>query len=326
MRRIGKILSFICLGFVILGVGSGLSRLPADPGKYVEKKYAGWNGVLRCWVYSDWSCSGSFISWLNGCAAEFEARHPGVYLEFETVTEQALGMTGIRPPDMLVYSEGACAVEAEAIARGGYIFVENPDASGTAIPAEYCAALIAMYEDAQIEIPEEEMDLGLPVSAVLSPIEIDGDAFQRFMNGETGRTIVNQAQLGQMMALRDSGRGPDWSCAVQGKYNWCDQRLMLGILQREEEPGKLCADFLSLLLEEAQQAALSQIGAFPVTGVRAYDGRSDYRFMEQQILGSRAIFEKSEHSVRTAEALVRKLNAGEILPGDAAEFLAETNS
>ena len=102
MSRIAKILSFMCLGCMICAVVLTAQELPPDPGKYVEKKYSGWTGVLRGWVYSDWSCSGSFISWLNSAAAEFEKQHEGVYIEFESVNREALAAEGIRPPDMLL--------------------------------------------------------------------------------------------------------------------------------------------------------------------------------------------------------------------------------
>ena len=73
-----KSLHFIALIFVlalVLVAGQILQRLPADSQPYVEKRYAGWNGVLRGWICAEWSCSGSFVRWLNACAAMFERSH-----------------------------------------------------------------------------------------------------------------------------------------------------------------------------------------------------------------------------------------------------------
>jgi hypothetical protein len=55
--------------------------LPADSQSLVEKKYSGWNGVLRAWVCSRWRCDNSFINWLNHCAGKFEKIHPGELVE-----------------------------------------------------------------------------------------------------------------------------------------------------------------------------------------------------------------------------------------------------
>ena len=325
MKQATKILSFICLGSVLCAALLTADQLPPDPGKYVEKKYSGWNGVLRGWVYSDWSCGGSFISWLNGAAAEFEKQHEGVYIEFESVTREAMLAGDIHPPDMLIFSRGVVEMEAQAIATGGYILVENPSAAGTAIPGKYAAPLIAMAEDIPVELPDSAMDLGLPASAGIEAIEFDEDAFRRFMNGELGRTIVNQSELARLIDLRENGRGPDWQCVVQGRYCWQDQQLMLGI-RAEDERGELCADFLKLLLSDDQQAKLASIGAFPVTGISAYDSFSPYLLMEQQLRSTTPLFEKSEHSAQYAEALVRKLSSGSITPEAAAEQLAQTCS
>ena len=118
---------------------------------YVEKKYAGWNGVLRAWVCSGWECSGSFVRWLNACASDFEKAHDGVYIEFTPVQKESmrdLQGSGVRPPELLLFSPdtlehadgllpvdapaelreelkdcgGACAIP---VAMGGYIWVYN---------------------------------------------------------------------------------------------------------------------------------------------------------------------------------------------------------
>lgn len=326
MRRIAKILSFICLGVVILSAIQLAGKLPADNGAYIEKKYSGWSGVLRGWVYSDWKCAGSFISWLNSCAAEFEKQHDGVYLEFETVNRQALDAPGLHPPDMLIFSEGAIDMEAAPIARGGYITVENPSASNTAVSPDHILPMIAMHAEEEIDVPDSGIDLGLPAISTMQGIEIREDAFQEFMNGGLGRTIIDQAQLSKLIALRESGRGPEWKCVAQGRYNWRDRRLMLGIKAVDDAQRQLCGEFLSLLLADDQQAALGMIGAFPVTEICAYDSFSPYHAMEQQMRLTKPLFQKPEHSASALEDLVRKARYGEITWGEAAEILAQTCS
>jgi len=107
-----KSLQFICLSFVILVSVCGIylsSAFPINTQPYVEKKYAGWSGVLRAWVCSDWSSNGSFIRWLNSCAAEFEKAHEGVYLEFTPVQEsvlKALTPGSNLTPDLIFFSSG----------------------------------------------------------------------------------------------------------------------------------------------------------------------------------------------------------------------------
>jgi len=325
MKRAMRILSFICLGLMMLGGLKAARHLPGDSGVYVEKKYAGWSGVLRGWVCGEWSCAGSFVSWLNRCAADFEKAHEGVYIEFETVSRQAMLAGDIHPPDMLIYSDGIVPADGALIALGGYVFAENPDASGTVIPGEYAAAYIAMDAEEEIEIQGSGIDLGLPAMAAMENVEISGDALRRFMNGEAGRTIVNQAELAKLIALRESGRGPDWRCVPRGEYSWRDQRLYLGI-RAEDARRELCEAFLEMLLEDEYQELLAGIGAFAATGISIYDSFSPYHAMEQQLLSTKGLFAKPEHSGFDWEALVRKLSSGQISPGEARNILLQTCS
>ena len=161
-----RLLQLLCLlaAAALLPAALLVSRcLPADSHPYVEKKYAGWSGVLRAWVCAEWSCGGSFTRWLNGCAAEFEKSHDGVYLEFTPVSADALrgtGENGIRPPELVLFSPGAFdgpsklapllaldALRSELrdigggvacpVAMGGYIWVYNRQlTSGAPSPGE----------------------------------------------------------------------------------------------------------------------------------------------------------------------------------------------
>ena len=147
-----KILTTICaLGLAALIPGAiFVSRiLPADARPYIESKYAGWSGVLQAWIFSDWSPGGSFITWLNSCAADFEKDHDGVFIEFTPVDESTLRCmtaSGIPMPDLVFFSPGTLESSADLlpmeipgelrrefrdfqtclpVAMGGYIWVYN---------------------------------------------------------------------------------------------------------------------------------------------------------------------------------------------------------
>lgn len=198
-----KILTTICALFVLalFPIAFLVSQgLPADTGRYVEKKYAGWNGVLQAWVCCEWSTGGSFISWLNRCAADFEKAHNGVYLEFTAVDASLLPemmRSNLRKPELVFFSPGilknadgfsAMAVPSNLraelqtaspvlpVAMGGYIWVYNPAlASGapnrspdlhlSLLPDEhgrhFSPAAIALLADAPTE-DDDAADLTLP--------------------------------------------------------------------------------------------------------------------------------------------------------------------
>lgn len=185
-----RLLQLLCLlaAAALLPAALLVSRcLPADSHPYVEKKYAGWSGVLRAWVCAEWECGGSFTRWLNGCAAEFEKSHDGVYIEFTPVSADALrgtGENGIRPPELILFSPGTLddpsqlaplpapdALRSELrdigggvacpVAMGGYIRVYNRQLVGgapspgdpVALPADdgarsFSAAAVALLSGA----------------------------------------------------------------------------------------------------------------------------------------------------------------------------------
>lgn len=107
-----KSLRFICLTFVFVLIYGGITLMhsfPLNTQAYVEKKYAGWNGVLQAWVCSRWSPDGSFIQWLNRCASGFEKNHEGVYIEFIPVQPDAIhdmNTHGLPAPDLIFFSPG----------------------------------------------------------------------------------------------------------------------------------------------------------------------------------------------------------------------------
>lgn len=279
MRKSLQLLCLICVLALIVAAARIFPRLPADSQPYVEKKYAGWNGVLRGWISSEWSCGGSFVRWLNACAAGFEKRHEGVYLEFTEVDAAAmadLGDSGIRPPELVLFSPGVQAdaarllpLDAQAalncdsdralpVAMGGYIWVYNralcdgaptindqdvltllPDGGGRSFSAAAVALLSGESDGGEeITLPDPRLDLGLPAMAEVSAKLIQSeDALTDFTNGDLPWLIVSQAELARLIRLRDTGRGPDWACTATGEIALADQLLLLGIVDQSDESG-----------------------------------------------------------------------------------------
>jgi len=80
-------------------------KLPADTDVLTEEKYDTWAGVIRIWVSEDNSAAG----WLNACAAETERAYPGVYINVQEVSDEALreySVSGVNPPDIMIYPRG----------------------------------------------------------------------------------------------------------------------------------------------------------------------------------------------------------------------------
>ena len=110
MKKLRVIACILLLGLVIPGVIHLYGHLPADPQPLIEKKYGGWAGVLRLWIFEGWQPgAGSAAGWLNRCIASFEKLHPGVYIQPEYVdasTMRALGSDGLLPPDLALFPPG----------------------------------------------------------------------------------------------------------------------------------------------------------------------------------------------------------------------------
>lgn len=125
MKKLRAALCLLLLGLLIPALIYARGRLPVDVQPLIEKKYGGWAGTLRLWVYEGWTPgAGSAAGWLNRCAAAFERAHPGVYVQPEYVEAAALrdlGRDGIRPPDMALFPPGA--LDAAAL-----LPLEVPDA------------------------------------------------------------------------------------------------------------------------------------------------------------------------------------------------------
>jgi len=109
-RTLCFLISLILIFSVSLCIFRINSILPYNTHPLIEEKYAGWNGVLRIWICEGWkNGSNSFSGWLNECIRTFEKSHSGVYAELNYVTPESISSfssSGIRPPDMLIYSPG----------------------------------------------------------------------------------------------------------------------------------------------------------------------------------------------------------------------------
>ncbi|MDO4866280.1 MAG: hypothetical protein Q4C10_06950 [Clostridia bacterium] len=110
MRKLRSALCALCLLLLIPLALRAWRVLPLDRQPLIAEKYAGWSGVLRLWIFEGWQPgAGSLSGWLNGCIAGFEKSHPGLYVQPEYVSAEALSDfldSGILPPDMLLFPPG----------------------------------------------------------------------------------------------------------------------------------------------------------------------------------------------------------------------------
>lgn len=276
-----KLRTAVCLAIIcacLPGILLSAKRLPRDNRALVEKKYAGWSGVLRIWAFEGWTGGDLMAGWINGCASAFEKSHPGVYIEVTypgAEAVQQLGRTGVRAPDMVLFPpglmdspQGLAALSdgshACAVALGGYAWAVNDAAEGTAIPpdedwrswtraAESLGEPGAIIEEIEIEPPG--IDLGLPAAASAA------DALTRFMNGELRAVPVTQREIARLLRLQDQGRGPEWRLQCSGA--WTDQVMYLSIVAGGQEA--LSQEFLAHLLSPECQARLARVKLLSAT-------------------------------------------------------------
>lgn len=158
MGKPRTILCLLCLVLLIPALLQAHRILPLDTRPLVAEKYAGWTGVLNLWVHVGWPCgSGGISPWLNPCIADFEKRHPGVYVQPQYVDAGAIATmndSGIIPPDMILFPPNLLATPegltplpdlqqirpvlrrcgawhgvnyAASVAMGGYVWAWNAD-------------------------------------------------------------------------------------------------------------------------------------------------------------------------------------------------------
>lgn len=305
-RKARRILAILAIGACLPGIWLSARRLPLEAHELIEKKYAGWNGVLRVWACEDWTEDG-LTGWLNRCAAAFEKGHSGVYVEVKSVTPAALAAWqtfGAQPPDMILFPPGAldtadglAALDdlplraelqdcgqgfAAPVALGGYAWAVNESASGVAAPPDeagrcWSKAVQALDapgsapEEAEIELPG--IDLGLPALAA-QDVQWDEGTLKRFMAGELGAAAVSRKEIRRLESLSAQGKGPDWHLEAGGAP-WTDLAVYLGIRAAEDEKEALCREYLSALLSAENQSLLSRWDFFAVTDAPSGYGQTD---------------------------------------------------
>lgn len=307
-----KWIRLICVGLILAaipGVLRAAELLPLRTQPLIEKKYAGWSGVLRVWVFEGWTGgSDLFSGWLNRCAAAYEKAHNGVYVQIQYVDSEAIvqmDSSGVRPPDMILFPPGLlrdarplAPVSSDAVratlrncgggyavpvALGGYALVclrdaDNPDPIVPAAPGDepyrrWSAALEALLAEEPSE--EETAPEAAPGIDLGLPASANGDAMTRFIRGEIPAVAATQKEIARLQRLSDQGKGPDWTVVRGADYT--DQLLLASIPSSDAERESLCAEFLSLLLSEEHQAELSRCGAFSVLEtLTGYSANSPY--------------------------------------------------
>ncbi len=272
--NVRKISGFMAVCAIIMFGFLSIRALPVETDRYIAKKYAGWSGVLRCWICADFSCDGSFNAWLNSCASAFERAHPGVYIEIESVSPSVMASRAdaLLPPDMIFYSPSTSISEhltnVTLLALGGMIGITRSgeifDPAQCAIggdPNRDAAAAAILTGDGSADriryIEDIGIDLGLTAQAV--PAMTADEALQAFLSGEYPCIIATSAQLAKLIDRRDRGLEPDWACA-NPDIAFTDQ-LLLGAACCDGEKRDLCGTYLAHLLREENQRALSKIGA-----------------------------------------------------------------
>ena len=235
-----------------------------------------------------------------------------------TLTDLSM-LKEIAAPSALRDELRAISDHAYPVAMGGYIWAYNraltdgAPSVGSAfalLPDDgahsFSAAGVALLSDTSGEtssedvLPDAGLDLGLPASAVQEPAEsgltITDDALALFISGELPAAAVSQAELARLIRLRDSGRGPDWDCAVAGTAAYTDQLLMLGVVAQSgdaaQERETLAEVFAAGLLDFEAQAKLADIGAFSVTGERIHSDFSAYAQLDALLNGRSLIVPK----------------------------------
>ena len=315
MSRWRTVLLLLLLAALAAGVPRLTAALPTDRQALIGRKYDGWSGVLRLWACPGWQPgAGSFTGWLNRCGAAFEKRHPGVYIQVETVDADALRSwsdAGVSPPDLLLFSPGALdsprnllPLDASSILRdgfghlgewrglryalpvamGGYVELRTAGDGGMAVPADGEACL---WSAALACLPAEdggdpgaapaapELDLGLPAaSRVRRDRQVSDAAWRDFSNGDCASLLAAPEGIRRLEALNESGKGPDWTLGAASRFT--DQLLFVAASDGGgADKQSLCAAFAAFLLEDVCQGALHRAGAFSVTDCASGYGAGD---------------------------------------------------
>ena len=282
MKRLRTAVCLAVIALCIPGILRSAKLLPRDNQALIEKKYAGWSGVLRIWAFEGWTGGDLMARWVGSCAEKFEKKHPGVYVEVIYPGEEAvrqLGRTGVRAPDMVLFPpglmdspDGLAALPdgsfARPVALGGYAWAISDAAEGIAVPPDeewrsWSQAVGSLGDPGaimeEIEIAPSGIDLGLPAAAGA------GDLLTRFMNGELFAVPVTQREIARLERLREQGRGPEWR--IQAGGTWTDQAIFCSIVEGGQEA--LSLELLEHLLSAECQTKLKAVGLISAAGIPA---------------------------------------------------------
>lgn len=284
MKKLRTAVCILIITACLPGILHAARLLPLENDDLVAKKYAGWSGVLRIWAFEGWTGGELASGWIARCAAAFEKSHPGVYIEVTYPGAEAvarLSRPGVRAPDLILFPPGLLTSVsglsptgelpvrgsllgagqgfAAPVALGGYAWAVNESAEGARVPTDephrsWSAAAARLGEpDAPIEeidIAPPGIDLGLPASAEVNPIE-------SFIAGKLGAVCVTQREIARLNRLADQGRGPEWTLRP-GAAAWTDQVLYIAVVANGGETEQLSAELLRHLLGEESQKQLAK--------------------------------------------------------------------
>lgn len=186
---------------------------------------------------------------------------------------------------------------------------EEPYRCWPAVLDALCAPRRVTLDGEALGQAEAQIDLGLPQDPSASPTPqpqtylalcslplslpenfLEGDDFYTgFTQGVYGAIPVTQREIRRLQLLSQSGRAPDWTVAAGGAA-FTDQLLLLAVPRTNRQDGAareaLMEDFLTFLLEEDAQQALTSIRALRVTqGGPLYVGDQGMEELEQSTLG-----------------------------------------
>ena len=312
MKRVFILLLTVFAAFFALFAAE---KLPPDGRELVEKKYEGWNGVLRVWICEGWQPgSGSLVGWLNRCGSSFEKNHNGVYVQVTAVkAEELRNLSGseLRVPDAVLFAPGILesaddliplpaelpgregvrtSYYAAPVAMGGYAWaIAESESPAVLLPSDdtslcWPAALLALSAGGNIEESDVGLpgvDLGLEVFAPENPDVIAETAtpYTDFVGGRGRAMVATQREIARLKNLSVEGKGPDWTVDARSSITFTDQLLLYGIPECENEDAAqrqaLSLEFLMHLLSDECQSALTASGAFPVTDAPAEYAAND---------------------------------------------------
>lgn len=320
MKRI-----FLFIGAVFFAVAGVLvaKKLPADNSKLIEKKYAGWSGVIRIWAEEE--CGAG--SWLNACAETFERSHPGIYINVQELpgeTISAYATSGVNPPDILIYNSGVLSDTSllspiaaayplrDGIRQEAYavpvllrprFWIYDPTVYEalpgdmyevrSACSADDIFALVALCtglrpaEGAAAALPG--IDIGLTGDTEATPAPTGGVACRvspDIITDQSPRKLFSDGDISAFIGgVGDVLRLDDCAAAATGDYAYASGIVMCSIISKDDGRLGICREYLDTLMGEGQALA-ARAQAFPaVSGASAWEGDRVLGSVEEGLRG-----------------------------------------